>query len=275
MEVVRVECPNCRAQLDVKNKLNVEQKVIKCPNCGFQMMVRFRQQAAPMNVAQPVQGAPMQPQYQQPPYQQPQYQQPQYQQPQYQQPQYQQPQYRQPVQDDGHTIYGGGVVQPQPQQAYQQPRPQQAYQQPVRPTPAQGMGDANNREATETIPASALRGGYNPAANTVAFLVYNNVRYALNIGRNTIGRKPEDPNAPPKATVLIPTNGNKTMSRFHAVIESVRMQDGSIRSIISNGENKNTTFVAGVLLNGADKLILKNGAEIKMGSVLLRYELPV
>jgi predicted Zn finger-like uncharacterized protein len=266
MEVVRVECPNCRAQLDVKNKLNVEQKVIKCPNCGFQMMVRFRQQ----------------PQYQQPQYQQPQYQQPPYQQPQYQQPPYQQPQYRQPVQDEGHTIYGGGVVQPQQfqqprqfqQQPYQQQVPQQGYQQQVRQAQAI-VNNMNNREATETIPASALSGGINPAVNTAAFLVYNNVRYPLNIGRNTIGRKPEDPNAPPKATVLIPTNGNKTMSRFHAVIESVRMQDGSIRSIISNGENKNTTFVAGVLLNGADKLILKNGAEIKMGSVLLRYELPV
>ena len=272
MEVVRVECPNCRAQLDVKNKLNVEQKVIKCPNCGFQMMVRFRQQ----------------PQYQQPQYQQPQYQQPPYQQPQYQQPPYQQPQYRQPVQDEGHTIYGGGVVQPQQpqqppqfqqpqqfqQQPYQQQAPQQGYQQQVRQAQAI-VNNMNNREATETIPASALSGGINPAVNTAAFLVYNNVRYPLNIGRNTIGRKPEDPNAPPKATVLIPTNGNKTMSRFHAVIESVRMQDGSIRSIISNGENKNTTFVAGVLLNGADKLILKNGAEIKMGSVLLRYELPV
>ena len=266
MEVVRVECPNCRAQLDVKNKLNVEQKVIKCPNCGFQMMVRFRQQ----------------PQYQQPQYQQPQYQQPPYQQPQYQQPPYQQPQYRQPVQDEGHTIYGGGVVQPQQflqpqqfqQQPYQQQAPQQGYQQQVRQAQAI-VNNMNNREATETIPASALSGGINPAVNTAAFLVYNNVRYPLNIGRNTIGRKPEDPNAPPKATVLIPTNGNKTMSRFHAVIESVRMQDGCIRSIISNGEHKNTTFVAGVLLNGADKLILKNGAEIKMGSVLLRYELPV
>ena len=65
------------------------------------------------------------------------------------------------------------------------------------------------------------------------------------------------------------------MSRFHAVIEAVRMNDGSIRTIISNGKNKNPTFVAGVLLSGGDKLILKNGAEIKMGSLLMRYEIPV
>lgn len=180
MEVTRIKCPKCQAQLDVKNKLNVAQKVIKCPSCGAQIMVRFKQQASP--------------------------------------------------QDDGHTIYGGSVRQPQ------------------QPHSAMALG---------------------------GFLVLGGVRYALNIGRNTIGRKPEDTNAPAKATVALPTNGDKTMSRLHAVIETMKMPDGSIRAIISNGENKNPTFVAGVLLNGADKLILKNGAEIRMGGVTMRYEIPV
>ena len=261
MEIVRVDCPQCKAQLDVKNKLNVPQKVIKCPNCGFQMMVRFRQRATPMNAARPVQPASAEQQYGLPNAYQQQYPQQQYQQQQYPQQQYQQPYqqpYRQPVQDDGRTIYAGGGAQ-------QQPRQPQQY-----PPMAGVMGAFNNSEST--VPASDVN---RPQASTAGFLVFNNVRYPLNIGRNTIGRKPEDPNAPVKATVLIPTNGNKTMSRFHAVIEAVRMNDGSIRTIISNGENKNPTFVAGVLLNGADKLILKNGAEIKMGSLLMRYEIPV
>ena len=221
MEIVRVVCPKCQVQLDVKNKLNVEQKVIKCPNCGCQLMVRFSQQPMQAAPVQPVQAvAPMQPQYQQPQYQQPQYQQPQYQQPQYQQPQFQHQAYRQPVMDEGSTIPAGHISK--------------------------------------------------PVSNTAGFLTYNNVRYPLAIGRNTIGRR----SSTPQATVQIETNGNNTMSRFHAVIETVRMADMSIRAIISNGSNKNPTFVSGVLLNGSDKLILKNGAEIKMGNIILRYELP-
>jgi len=210
MEIVRVVCPKCQVQLDVKNKLNVEQKVIKCPNCGCQLMVRFHQQpmqAAPAQPVQGVQGAvPMQPQFQQP---------------QFQQPQYQPQPYRRPVMDEGSTIPAGHISK--------------------------------------------------PVANTAGFLIYNNVRYPLAIGRNTIGRR----SSTPQATVQIETNGNNTMSRFHAVIETVRMADMSIRAIISNGSNKNPTFVSGVLLNGSDKLILKNGAEIKMGNIILRYELPV
>lgn len=211
MEIVRVVCPKCQVQLDVKNKLNVEQKVIKCPNCGCQLMVRFSQQPMQAAPVQPVQAvAPMQPQYQQP----------QYQQPQYQQPQFQHQAYRQPVMDEGSTIPAGHISK--------------------------------------------------PVSNTAGFLTYNNVRYPLAIGRNTIGRR----SSTPQATVQIETNGNNTMSRFHAVIETVRMADMSIRAIISNGSNKNPTFVSGVLLNGSDKLILKNGAEIKMGNIILRYELP-
>ena len=182
METVRVVCPKCQVQLDIKNKLNVEQKVVKCPNCGCQLMVRFRQQP---------------------------------------QPQYQPQPYSQPVMDEGRTIPAGHISK--------------------------------------------------PVANTAGFLTYNNVRYPLAIGRNTVGRK----SSTPQATVQIETYGNNTMSRFHAVIEAVRMADMSIRAIISNGNNKNPTFVSGVLLNGSDKLILKNGAEIKMGNIILRYELPV
>ena len=237
MEIVRIICPKCHVELDVKNKLNVEQKLIKCPSCGCPLMVRFQQQQQNQ-----------QPQYQQPQYQQPQYQQPQYQQPQYQQPQYrQQQQYRRPIQDEGHTIYGSN-----PQY---QPSPAQ---------PAAAMGNYANSEST--IPATGMN---RPATNVAGFLVYNNVRYPLAIGRNTIGRK----SSTPQATVQIDTNGNNTMSRSHAVIEMVRMGDMSIRAIISNGSNKNPTFVSGVLLNGADKLILKNGAEIKMGNIILRYEI--
>lgn len=292
METVRVVCPQCGVELDVKNKLNVEQKVIKCPNCGFQMMVRFRQYPNPANVAQPMQqGMSGQQQYQQQQYRQ--YQQPQqYQQPyqqqqfqQYQQPQQfqQQPQrqtYRQPA-DDGHTIYGDAIQQQRQQQLQQQ---QQRQQQQMQQQQLQQQQQMQRQQQTYPPAATPLMGNFASEAtellngqikadpNVAGFLVYNNKKYPLSIGRNTIGRK----SSSPKATVLVETPlDDKTMSRFHAIIECVRMGDGSIRPIICNGENKNPTFVAGVLLNASDKLVVKNGAEIKMGNILLRFEMPV
>ena len=44
MEIVRVRCPQCKVELEVKNKLNVDQKIIKCPNCGNHVLVHFRNQ---------------------------------------------------------------------------------------------------------------------------------------------------------------------------------------------------------------------------------------
>ena len=260
--VTRVICPQCRAELDVKNRLNVEQKQIKCPNCGFIMLVQFRPSATPANMApgaqgyqQPYQQQPY-PQQPQQPYQQQGLQQP-YQQQGFQQQGFQQQPFVQPViqqirqqrrqpQDDGHTIYGDEI--------------QRQRQQPQGYAPQAYPGAAS--ELTEPVL------GPNQAMNTAGALVYNNKTYQLGIGRNTIGRRCSTP----KATVLIDTpQGDNTMSRFHAVIENMRMGDGSVRAFISNGENKNPTFVGGILLNGTDKLVLKNGTEIKMGNILLRY----
>jgi DNA-directed RNA polymerase subunit RPC12/RpoP len=268
--VTRVICPQCRAELDVKNRLNVEQKQIKCPNCGFIMLVQFRPSATPANMAPGAQGyqqpyqqqpypqQPQQPYQQQPqqPYQQQGLQQP-YQQQGFQQQGFQQQPFVQPViqqirqqrrqpQDDGHTIYGDEI--------------QRQRQQPQGYAPQAYPGAAS--ELTEPVM------GPNQAMNTAGALVYNNKTYQLGLGRNTIGRRCSTP----KATVLIDTpQGDNTMSRFHAVIENMRMGDGSVRAFISNGENKNPTFVGGILLNGTDKLVLKNGTEIKMGNILLRY----
>lgn len=253
MEIVRVVCPKCQTELDVKNKQNLAQKLIKCPVCGSQLMVKFNQNNAP---AQPQQAAKPQPA----------------------QPQAAQPQPAQAPQ------------QPQAPQVPQAPQPQaQQPQQPQTPPPVPPRGN-NGGQPPYNAPYPGSTPGYNPYSNfgngsetmlvtdfnkapqaNSAFLVYENKRYELKLGRNTIGRQ----SSTPQATVQIDTHGDKTMSRFHAVIELVRMSDMSIRAIISNGSNKNSTYVSGILLNGNDKLILNNGSEIKMGNLLLRYELPV
>lgn len=188
MEIVRVVCPKCKTQLDVKNKQNVDQKLIKCPACGCQLMVRFNSGNAPQ------QGAA----------------------------------------EEGKRTW---------------------YRRPGEMAP-------NNEGETMVASFNVSKG--------IGYLVFNDTKYQLKIGRNTIGRK----SSTPQATIQIDTMGDNTMSRFHAVIEIVRMSDMSVRAIISNGSNKNPTYVSGTLLSGTDKLILKNGSEIKMGKIILRYELP-
>lgn len=96
--------------------------------------------------------------------------------------------------------------------------------------------------------------------------------HQLKTGKNTIGRRV----ANPLPTVTIPieeTQTNKTMSREHAIIEVTRLQNGGFRHFLYNWKNKNSTCVDGTPLDGDDRVVLSHGQTIKMGQVLLRFEI--
>ena len=116
-----------------------------------------------------------------------------------------------------------------------------------------------------------------PSVNTAqtsaaGFLVYNNKSYPLSFGRNTIGRK--SPFLKSAASVPIETNGDHTMSHIHGVIEIVNV-NGSVRALISHGGSVIPLLVDGIQVSKSDKLYLKDGAEIKMGNILLKYTLTI
>ena len=48
MQTKRIQCPNCRAVLDVNNSNNERIKVIKCPICKQELEVTFEPKAEPM-----------------------------------------------------------------------------------------------------------------------------------------------------------------------------------------------------------------------------------
>lgn len=99
-------------------------------------------------------------------------------------------------------------------------------------------------------------------------LLHNGIRYPLQIGVNTIGRKASTS----QASVQIATQ-DRSMSRSHAIIEVSKLYDGRIHTVIRNSENKNPTFVGGHLLIENDRIILNNGDVIQMGEVTLTFVL--
>ena len=48
MQIKRIQCPNCKVVLDVKNSNNEEVKQITCPQCKAVLQVRFQPQQAPL-----------------------------------------------------------------------------------------------------------------------------------------------------------------------------------------------------------------------------------
>lgn len=48
MQIKRIQCPNCKVILDVKNSKDEEVKQIKCKNCGTPLKVTFRPQQEPV-----------------------------------------------------------------------------------------------------------------------------------------------------------------------------------------------------------------------------------
>ena len=48
MQIKRIQCPNCKVVLEVKNSKDEEEKQIKCKNCGTPLKVTFRAQQEPV-----------------------------------------------------------------------------------------------------------------------------------------------------------------------------------------------------------------------------------
>ena len=90
--------------------------------------------------------------------------------------------------------------------------------------------------------------------------------YPLNLGWNLIGRKSKSSNA----SIQIPTDDYQ-MSREHAVINIVKIADGSIRTLIRNYKEHVITMVSGMLLETDDEVVLTNGTELMLGHTIITY----
>ncbi len=109
-----------------------------------------------------------------------------------------------------------------------------------------------------------------PPRNTVAdplpLLMCDDEEYTLKVGQNIVGRRSENG----AATVQI-TTSDRTMSRAHALINVVRLANGSHKAVISNYHNKNHITVNGVELQRDEQLVLSHGAVVELGLTSLTY----
>lgn len=109
--------------------------------------------------------------------------------------------------------------------------------------------------------------GFAPKQQTVGRLVDNNGReYRLSIGVNTIGRRASSSTA----TIQIYTE-DRYMSRSHAIIESRQIGE-QIVYIVKNGNNKNPSYLNGVLIGANDQLILNDGNSLLFGKTKLIFK---
>lgn len=92
--------------------------------------------------------------------------------------------------------------------------------------------------------------------------------FSLNMGPNIVGRRSNTSNA----HIQIDTRGSKKMSRQHLLINVRTDPMGNIIHECSLYKpNCNDTFINGIRLRYGDRIILKNGCDIKMPDALLRF----
>lgn len=97
-------------------------------------------------------------------------------------------------------------------------------------------------------------------------LLCNGKRYPLQPGLNKVGRISK--------TIMtdVPLEvKDMTISRYHSLIEVQGVNDGTFRALISNGQNKNVTYVNSTPIQGSDKIVLKNGDVIQMGETPVQF----
>lgn len=95
---------------------------------------------------------------------------------------------------------------------------------------------------------------------------YLGTEYNLSVGQNIVGRASKTGTA----TVPIATTDH-TVSRAHALVNVIRLADGSYKTVIANYQNKNPIKVNGVLLGQGEELVLSDRAEVEMGSSTLIF----
>ena len=115
---------------------------------------------------------------------------------------------------------------------------------------------------------------YGPMNFTIGklHLLGSDLSYQLKPGKNEVGRKSKN------STVdfQIETGESRRMSRNHLVIDVVKENyKGYVHYVSLSKENVNPTTVNGnPMIYGVDKVILNNGAIIKLPDAKLRFEIP-
>lgn len=105
----------------------------------------------------------------------------------------------------------------------------------------------------------------------IGSLICKGEKYRLAEGINTIGRK----SSSSTATIQISTD-DKSMSRVHAEIKVVRLENGRIKAVLRDIRDADRIklrpmYLADIKMYAEDQLDLENGDIFKMGDTLVKY----
>lgn len=106
----------------------------------------------------------------------------------------------------------------------------------------------------------------------IGYLMWGRERYDLKLGINTVGRKS---NTPPIATIQIPTD-DRSVSRVHAEIEVIKLENGNIKAILHDARNEEKANKIPMLFCDErmyleDRIDMENGDTFKIGSITIKY----
>lgn len=107
--------------------------------------------------------------------------------------------------------------------------------------------------------------------NSVGSIKCNGCTYPLHTGKNILGRKAQN------TSVDIPIEtDDRSMSREHAQIEVVRLQNGRVKAILSDLRNRSKAEQKPILiecepLDIVDRIVLSYGDTITLGNTNIKY----
>ena len=125
-----------------------------------------------------------------------------------------------------------------------------------------------NHQAENYDPNKTETGG-DPKKYRIGHIVYGGREYPLKLGKNIVGRKAQSSSA----SIQIACN-DMYMSRAHAAIDVTRLNNGMVKTVISNFKNKNSTTVNGQTVMEEDRMVLEDGSEIQMGKTVMKFIVP-
>lgn len=134
------------------------------------------------------------------------------------------------------------------------------------PNPACGVNLRVRFDTGETIMASKKE-----AATVPGYLTWDGQCYALNEGKNTLGRS----SSTHEANIEIATN-DKSVSRLHCLLDVIRLKNGRVKVVVSDLRTaekiaQKPTMVYDEPLAQEDRLVLEDGDTIEIGGQTLRF----
>lgn len=268
MQTLNVTCPKCQKSFGIRNHSDKTELKVNCPFCQYLLTVVVKRKPIRLDLSAPDTGpSPLVRQMYQA----------------------SQPQRRQaappPVQPMGAPQPAQPMGAPQPAQPVASPQPGGGHT--ILPDDYMKSGGAvpggrtilpedlmqqrraaaaQSGQAGETEPYSGAMIGGKPAALGRPVLVFGGACYPLAEGRNTVGRRGQTS----QASIQLPTT-DMCMSRVNAMLDVVKLADGSYHVSVSSVNEHNLVKINGHAVPVNNRIMLLDGMVLTLGQSAVTF----